>query len=94
MRREKIKFLHKRETTAIGKSFMQNQIKSRNIILHTSINFHKTSTLNNCDGGKQIYPKKQKKILREDILQISETVVRGVLYKHVLKNFATCLSFA
>ena len=36
-RREKIKFLHMREITAIGKSFIQNRIKNRNIFLHTSI---------------------------------------------------------
>ena len=42
---------------------MQNQIKAENIFLHTSTvsKFQKISTLNNCDGAKQIYPKKQKK---------------------------------
>ena len=60
-----MKRLCKPEITAIEKSFMQNRIKSRNIFLHTSI---KISTLYICDGAKQIYPKKQKKILRRDTL--------------------------
>ena len=33
---KKIELLHKREITAIGKSSMQNQIKSRKIFLHTN----------------------------------------------------------
>ena len=34
---KKIELLHKREITAIGKSSMQNQIKSRKNFLHTNI---------------------------------------------------------
>ena len=37
--------------------------------------FQTISTLNISDGAKQIYPKKQKKILRKDILQISKAVI-------------------
>ena len=46
---------------AIGKSFMQNQIKSRKYF-----SAQKSLALNICDGAKQIYSKKQKKILRKD----------------------------
>ena len=43
--------------------------------VHTSIKFLEILTLNICDGAKQIYPKKQKKILIKDTVQISEAVV-------------------
>ena len=44
-------------------------------------------SLNVCDGEKQIYPKKQKKILRRDILRISVGAVRRCAVKKVsLKN--------
>ena len=35
--------------------------------------------LNTCNGAKQIYLKKQKKIQRKDTVQISEAVVGGIL---------------
>ena len=49
------------ETTPIEKCFVQNGIKSRKIFsAHQYQVFQKISTLNICDGAKQIYPKKQK----------------------------------
>ena len=36
----------------------------------------KILTLNICNEAKQIYPKKQKKLLRKDTLQVSEAVIR------------------
>ena len=35
--------------------------------------------LNTCNGAKQIYQKKKKKIQRKDTVQISEAVVGGIL---------------
>ena len=58
--------------------------KAENIFLHTSITFQKISTLNISDGAKQIYPKKQKKILlRKDTMRISEAVVGRYSVKKV-----------
>ena len=37
LKKKKIKFLYKSTTTAIGKSFVKNQIKTENIFLHNSI---------------------------------------------------------
>ena len=57
--KNKIKFLYKSKTTAIGKIFMKNQIKKQKILFCTTVSkFQEISTLNICDGAKQIYPKK------------------------------------
>ena len=96
MKQEKIKFLHK-DFTAIGKSFLQNQKKSRNIFLHTSVkiseNFHiKHLWWTKTDLSKET----KKKILRKDTLQISEAVIQVCFLKKVsLKvSSATKLFFA
>ena len=52
MNREKIKFFYKRETTALGKSFMQN------IFLQTSFKISDNFDVSICDGAKQIFLKK------------------------------------
>ena len=57
---------------------MQNWVKSRKYFYTPVSKFQKISTLNICDGAKQIYPKKQtnkQKILRRDTLQISVAAV-------------------
>ena len=64
-----IKFLYKMETTAIGKSFKQNQIKSRKYFsAHQYQNFrkfqHQTSTM---EQNKET----KKKSLGRDTLRIS-----------------------
>ena len=84
---EKVKFLHKMEATANGKSFVQNRIKSRKYFyVQPASKLQKISTLNICDGTKQIYPKKQKMILRRDTLRISVAVVqKGTVKKVSLK---------
>ena len=69
MRRKKIELLHKWETTAIGKGFMQNHKKKQKIFFCTPVTkFLKISTLIICNEAKQIYPKKQKKSFLEKIL--------------------------
>ena len=74
--KRKIKFLYKSKTTAIGKIFMKNQIKKQKILFCTTVSkFQEISTLNICDGAKQIYPKKQKNLLRRDILRILVAVI-------------------
>ena len=45
--------------------------------------FQKISTLNICHRAKQIYPKKQKKILRKDTVRTSEAVFRGYSIRKV-----------
>ena len=71
------------ETTAIGKSFIQNRIKSRNIFLHISAKISENFDIKSLRWTKQIYPKKQKKILRKDTLRISEVVVLRCSVKKV-----------
>ena len=85
MSRKKIKFLHTTETAAIGKSFMQNLIKNRTYFLHTSINISEILILNICNGAKEIYPKKPKKILKKDTVRISEQLSEVSVKKMSLK---------
>ena len=65
-----IKFLYKSTTTAIGKSFVKNQIKTENIFLHNSMkisgNFDIKQHLqwSKTDLSKEI----KKNVLRRDIL--------------------------
>ena len=65
---------------------MKNQIKKQKILFCTTVSkFQEISTLNICDGAKQIYPKKQKNLLRRDILRILVVVMgrfneKGVLH--------------
>ena len=55
---------------------MKNQIKKQKILFCTTVSkFQEISTLNICDGAKQIYPKKQKNLLRRDILRILVAVI-------------------
>ena len=50
---KKNKFLHKREITAFGKSFMQNQTKKQKIFFCTPVTkVRKISTLNICNEAK------------------------------------------
>ena len=88
VRREKIKFFFKVETTVLGKSFMQNWIKSRKYFFCTPVSkIQKISTSNICNGAKLIYLKKQKKeILRRDTLQISLAAVLSCTVKKVSLN--------
>ena len=86
MRRENIKFLYKyiRWKPQLLEKFHAKSDKKQKIFFCTPVsNFQKMSTLNICDGAKQIYPKKQKKILRKDSVRISEAVdgrwERGIL---------------
>ena len=62
--------------------------KKQKILFYTPVSkFLKILTLNICDGAKQIYPKKKKKILRKDTLRISVAAVRRCTVKKVsLKN--------
>ena len=53
----------------LEKSFMKNRIKYRKYFSAQQVSkFEEISTLNICDGAKQICPKKQKNLLRRDIL--------------------------
>ena len=76
MRTEKTKFLCKGKPQLLEKFSLE---KAENIFCKlVPINgplstFQKISILNIYDGAKKIYPKKQKKILRKDLL-ISEAV--------------------
>ena len=86
MRRKKIELLHKSETTAIGKSFMQNQIKSRKYFsahqLHNKIseNFDiKHLQRSKTDLSKET----KKKLLRKDTLRVLEAVIRNCCVKSV-----------
>ena len=83
VRIEKIKFLHKRKTTAIGKSHEKSGKKQAIFFCTPVSKFQKISTLSICDGAKQIYPKKQKKILRKNTVRISEAVVGKYSVKKV-----------
>ena len=60
----------------LEKSFMKNRIKYRKYFSAQQVSkFEEISTLNICDGAKQIYPKKQKNLLRRDILRILVAVI-------------------
>ena len=63
VRREKIKFLYKSETTAYWKRFPVKSDKKQKTLFCTPkfSKFQEILTLNIGDGAKQIYPKKQKK---------------------------------
>ena len=63
VKREKIKFLHKRDTAAIGKSFIQDK-KLKMFFFTPEPKLRKLLTL-----LKDVYPKKLKKIIREFILR-------------------------
>ena len=55
------------------KRFHPKSDKKEEIFFCTPVSkFQKILTLNICYGARQIYPKKQKKILRKDNIQISE----------------------
>ena len=56
----------KRETIAIGKFHVKSDKKQKNFFCTPISRFQKISTLNICNGAKQIYPKKKKQILRKD----------------------------
>ena len=87
MRGKKIKLLNKKKTTAIGKSFMQNQIKSRQVT-----KFRKILTLNICNEAKQTYQKKRKKASKKRYSTSFTSSHPKVSYKKgVFKNFVTCL---
>ena len=63
--------------------------KKQKILFYTPVSkFLKILTLNICDGAKQIYPKKKKKILTKDTLQISGAAIRRctTVKKVSLKN--------
>ena len=88
MRRKKIEFLHKRKTTGIGKSFMQNRIKSKKYF--SALVCRK---LRHLQQSKTDLSKKQKK---EASKKRYSTSFRNshpkVLYKKsVLKSFTTYL---
>ena len=77
MRRKKIELLHKRETTGIGKSFMQNQIKAENIFLHTSKKISENFDIKHLQQSKTDLSKKtKKKASKKDTLRVSEAVIR------------------
>ena len=58
--KKKIKFSCKSKTTAIGKSVKSDE-KQKIFFCTPVAKFQETSTLNICDGAKQIYPKKRRK---------------------------------
>ena len=71
VRRENIKFLHKIETTAIGKRFVQNRfLKAENIFLHTSIKISENSNITHTGWSKTDLSKetKENRFLRRDTL--------------------------
>ena len=95
MRRKKIELLNKRETEAIGKSFMQNQIKSGKYSsahqLHNKIseNFDiKHLQRSKTDLSKETKKKASKKRYSTSFRRSHPKVL---CKKGVLKNFATCL---
>ena len=56
---------------------MKNWIKKQKIFFCTTVSkFQEILTLNICDKATQIYPKKQKNVLRRDILRILVAVIR------------------
>ena len=65
MRRQKIKFFYKMETTAIVERFMQKGEKVEKIFCTPVSKFKQISILNICDGAKQFYPKEQKRYPKE-----------------------------
>ena len=74
VRREKIKFLYKSETTAYWKKFHVKLDKKEKIFFCTPkpSKFQEILTLNISDGAKQ---RNKKKILPRDTLQISVVVI-------------------
>ena len=89
MSREKIKFLQKKEgNRSCWKKFHAKSNKKEKIFFCTPVSkLQKISTLHICNKAKQIYPKKQKKLPRNDTLRVSEGVVRRCSVKKVsLKN--------
>ena len=80
------KWVEKRFNSHIRwKTFHAKSDEKQKIFFYTPVSkFQKISTLNICDGAKQIYPKKEK-VLRKDTLRIS---VAAEVYskKGVLQN--------
>ena len=84
MRRKKIELLHKRETTATGKSFMENQTKSRKYFLHTSNKTSENFNIKHLQQSKTDLSKEtKKKLLRKDTLRVSEAVIQRSCVKKV-----------
>ena len=64
--------------------------KKQKIFFGTLVSkFWKISTLNICDGAKQIYPKKQKTILRKNTLRTYEAVIG----RYFVKKAVPCYVF-
>ena len=84
MRRKKIELLHKRETIAIGKSFMQNQIKSRKYFSAQQYQISENFDIKHLQQSKTDLSKETKtKLLRKDTLRVIEAVIRRCCVKKV-----------
>ena len=85
VRREKIKFIHKSEATAIKKKFHAKSDEKQKIFFCTPVSkFQKISTLNIYNEATK---RNKKKILRRDTLRISEAVI----WRNTVKK--VCISF-
>ena len=94
MRRKKIELLNKRETEAIGKSFMQNQIKSRKYSsahqLHNKIS--ENFDIKHLQRSKTDLSKETKKASKKRYsTSFRSSHSKGLRKKRFLKNFVTCL---
>ena len=85
--REKIKFLHKRETRAIRKRFIKNQIKIRNIFLYTSSKFSGNFNIKHLRWSKTDLFKETKSDSKKIYsMNIRSRCLEGFYKKDVLKN--------
>ena len=87
-----MKRLYKMKTTAIEKSFMQNQIKSRNIFLHTSIKNLENFNIKHLRWSKTDLSKEAKKDSKErHSMNFSSSRPEVYCSEGVFKTVAPCL---